>query len=123
MMRRLLLFENITSFSPAYITLHHRHNLCSPQTDNRIVEPKNDVMAEIHVQTKKQSSSPGWIWIVVALLLIGALVYYLMNRNNQTQNNTNTVQPNASSKLYPQKRPPRPERVETIIPIVHMRSV
>lgn len=80
-------------------------------------------MAEIHVQTKKQNTNSTWLWIVLAILLIGALVYYLMTRDNQTQNNPNVVQPNTSSKLYQQKRPPRPERVETIIPIVYMRSV
>ncbi|HEY0040112.1 MAG TPA: hypothetical protein VGB71_05575 [Flavisolibacter sp.] len=85
-------------------------------------------MAEIHVQTKKRSSNSAWLWIVLALLIIGALVYYLMTRDNQSQNNNAVVQPNTSSKLnpeklYPQTRPPRPERVETVIPIVYMRSV
>jgi hypothetical protein len=78
-------------------------------------------MAEIHVQTKKHSNLT-WLWIVLALLIIGALVYYLMTRNNQQQTNP-VVQPDAASQVYPQSRPPRPERIKTVIPVVYMRSV
>ena len=79
-------------------------------------------MAEIHVQTKKQSSSPVWLWIVLALLIIGAIVYYLMTRNNQQPAAPGTPN-NAASKLYPQSKPPRPARVDILIPVVYMRSV
>lgn len=38
-------------------------------------------MAEIHVQTKKSTGNLTWLWIVLALIIIGVIVYYLMNRN------------------------------------------
>jgi hypothetical protein len=77
-------------------------------------------MAEIHVQAKKQSSN-SWLWIVIALLAIGALVYYLMTRNNQTE--ATPVTPGTTSQLQKQQRPPKPAQVKIIVPIVHMRSV
>lgn len=83
---------------------------------------KTYVMAEIHVQTKKHTTNSSWLWIVLALLLIGALVYYLMARNTETQT-APVVQPDAASQFKPLARPPRPERVKTVIPVVYMRSV
>lgn len=45
-------------------------------------------MAEIHVQTKKHNTSNTlWIWIVLALVILGALIYYFMTRN-KTANDT-----------------------------------
>ena len=79
-------------------------------------------MAEIHVQTKKHSSNSAWLWIVLVLLIIGAVVYYLMTRNNNPQTGP-AAQPNAASQLYPKAQPPRPERVDIVIPVVYMRSV
>lgn len=38
-------------------------------------------MAEIHVQPKKKSSS-AWVWILISLLIIAAIVVYVMMRNN-----------------------------------------
>jgi hypothetical protein len=44
-------------------------------------------MAEIHVQAKKHQSSNSWIWIVIGLLIVGALIYFLMrNKDNDTNN-------------------------------------
>ena len=80
-------------------------------------------MAEIHVQTKKQSSNLLWLWIVLGLLIIGAIVYYIVSRNNNQQQTNPAAQPNAASQLYPQSRPPRPQRVDIVIPVVYMRSV
>ena len=79
-------------------------------------------MAEIHVQAKKQSSNSAWLWIVLALLLIGALVYYLMTRNNETQATPATA-PGTTSELQTSPRPPKPARANIVIPIVHMRTV
>jgi hypothetical protein len=79
-------------------------------------------MAEIHVQAKKQSSNSAWLWIVIALLIIGAIVYYLMTRDNQTQVTPATT-PNTTSKLEAKPRPPKPASVKIIVPIVYMRSV
>jgi len=48
-------------------------------------------MAEIHVQTKKRGS-PVWVWILVALLILGTIAYILVWRNNNK-----TVQKNTSN--------------------------
>ena len=52
-------------------------------------------MAEIHVQAKKHNSNPAWIWIVAAVLIAAAIIYFLMTRNssnqNKTQNQTSTT--------------------------------
>ena len=55
-------------------------------------------MAEIHVQTKKNTGSPMWIWIVVVVLIAAAVLFILM-RNNKTDKD-NTV-PNTTSYLQP----------------------
>ena len=40
-------------------------------------------MAELHVQAKKNSSST-WVWILISLIIIAAIVVYLMMRDNGT---------------------------------------
>jgi bacteriorhodopsin len=55
-------------------------------------------MAEIHVQTKKNTGSPMWIWIVVVVLIAAAVLFILM-RNNKTDKD-NTV-PNTTSYQQP----------------------
>ena len=51
-------------------------------------------MAEIHVQAKKKTSTM-WFWIVLFLLLIGAIVAYVMLRDNK-EVQTNTGKPTTS---------------------------
>ena len=46
-------------------------------------------MAEIHVQTKRRGS-PIWVWILVALLILGTIAYILVWRNNNKTNQKNT---------------------------------
>jgi hypothetical protein len=46
---------------------------------------KNYVMAEIHVESRKHTSS-AWIWILVSLIIIAAVAYFL-TRNNRTGEN------------------------------------
>jgi CHASE3 domain sensor protein len=48
-------------------------------------------MAQIDVQRKKKSPLP---WIIIALIVLGALAYYLWSRNNDTNviDTTNTTQ-------------------------------
>lgn len=50
-------------------------------------------MAEINVQTKKHSSSPVWLWVLL-ILIVAAVVYFLIrdkNKNTHTPvNNTTT---------------------------------
>ena len=53
-------------------------------------------MAEIHVQTKKNQSNPAWIWIVVALLIAAAVIYFLTRNNTDDADKRNTV-PNTTS--------------------------
>lgn len=53
-------------------------------------------MAEIHVESKKTQSTPTWVWIVVALAIIGLLAYFLTRNNTSTNDNnmgTNTNSP------------------------------
>ena len=80
-------------------------------------------MAELHVQTKKPATNVTWMWLVLALLAIAAVAYYLMARNNQSGQPIPPSQPDAASQVTPKSKPPRPERVQTVIPIVYMRSV
>jgi len=49
------------------------------------------VMAEIHVQAKKGSSS-AWLWILISIIVIAALAFVLV------WNNRNNAQKDASSK-------------------------
>lgn len=60
-------------------------------------------MAEIHVQTKKNTTSPMWIWIVVVLLIAAALVY-ILSRNNRTERN-DTINTNTTSYLTLSEQP------------------
>jgi len=57
-------------------------------------------MAEIHVQTKKRGA-PVWVWIVMALLILGTIAYILVLRNNKTdqKNTTNTSTPTSFTQL------------------------
>ncbi|HEV8283614.1 MAG TPA: hypothetical protein VGQ09_04850 [Chitinophagaceae bacterium] len=57
-------------------------------------------MAEIHVQTKKKTT-PVWVWIVLALLVLGVLAYVLM-RNNKANEANKVSQPNPTSFVQPQ---------------------
>ena len=38
-------------------------------------------MAELHVQAKKNTSST-WLWILISLIIIAAIVVYLMMRDS-----------------------------------------
>ena len=42
-------------------------------------------MAEIHVEPKKQTT-PAWVWILVGLVVIAAVVYFI-TKNNKTNEN------------------------------------
>jgi hypothetical protein len=49
------------------------------------LSPKNFFMAEINVQTKKQSSS-SWLWIIIVLAIVAAVAYFLMRNNDTVEN-------------------------------------
>ena len=40
-------------------------------------------MAEIHVQTKKHTSTPTWVWIVIALLIVVTVTWFVV-KNKET---------------------------------------
>ena len=56
-------------------------------------------MAELHVEPKKQGAGMNWIWIVIALLIIGAIVYFMMRNNDTKTNNGNTTNSTSTSWL------------------------
>ena len=43
-------------------------------------------MAELHVEPKKQNSSI-WMWILVALVILGVVAYFLLRDNKAGENN------------------------------------
>lgn len=53
-------------------------------------------MAEIHVQTKRRGS-PIWVWILVALLILGTIAYILVWRNNKTNQKNTSNSPGPTS--------------------------
>jgi len=53
-------------------------------------------MAEIHVQAKKNASST-WIWILISLIIIAAIVVYVAMRNNTINGKNNISQPKQTS--------------------------
>ena len=55
-------------------------------------------MAEIHVQTKKKTPLL-WVWIVAALIIIAAIMYFLV-RNKKAANNT-VSKPNPTTLIQP----------------------
>ena len=57
-------------------------------------------MADIHVETKKHNTTPAWIWILVALAIIGLLAYFL-TRNNTTENENRGVNNNNATSYIP----------------------
>jgi bacteriorhodopsin len=54
-------------------------------------------MAELHVQAKKNTSST-WLWILISLIIIAAIVVYLMMRDNGA-NERSVSKPNQTSSI------------------------
>ena len=65
---------------------------------NNIVELKLKIMAEIHVEPKKQAT-PAWVWILVGLIIIAAVAFFI-TRNNKT-NETDAVHPTSYIHHHP----------------------
>jgi hypothetical protein len=57
---------------------------------NPIIQSKLLTMAEIHVQAKKNTGVPSWVWIVLVLVIAAAVIYFLTMRNSKPVNNNNT---------------------------------
>jgi hypothetical protein len=53
-------------------------------------------MAEIHVESRKHTSS-AWIWILVSLIIIAAVAYFLTRNNRTDERNVNG---NATSYIH-----------------------
>lgn len=53
-------------------------------------------MADIHVETKKHNSTPVWVWILVALAILG-LVAYFLTRDNDIDDEKVGVENNTTS--------------------------
>jgi cytochrome c-type biogenesis protein CcmH/NrfF len=50
-------------------------------------------MAEIRVEPKKRAT-PVWIWVVLALVLVGVIAYFLIrNKRSEESNTTNKPAP------------------------------
>ena len=61
-----------------------------------VLTKKTFIMAEIHVQAKKGSSS-AWLWILLSIIVIASLAFVLIwNNRDNTQNNTSS-KPNPTS--------------------------
>jgi len=77
------------------VTNFNRHSLCACYSSTNCETKKISLMAEIHVQPKRKTT-PAWLWIVLALLVLGAIAYFLL-RNKKTdavnQPNTSLLQP------------------------------
>jgi len=56
-------------------------------------------MAEIHVQAKSNSSST-WLWILISLIIIAAIVVYVMMRDNGANEKTVSKTNQTSSIVY-----------------------
>ena len=54
------------------------------------VSLKSYFMAEINVQTKRQSSS-SWLWILIVLAVVAAAAYFLMRNNDAVKNEVNNA--------------------------------
>ena len=63
---------------------------------NRMIIFKPSFMAEIHVEPKKNTSGANWLWIVLLILVLAAVIYYFMSRNDTND----TVTPPANTTGY-----------------------
>ena len=55
-------------------------------------------MAEIHVEQRK--GGLGWLWLLIALIVIGAAVWYFLTRD-QTAGPADTTRPAPTSMYLP----------------------
>jgi len=55
------------------IMAQHRHSLCTSIL--------KIIMAEIHVQAKRRSSS-AWLWILISIIILGTIAFILLWNNN-----------------------------------------
>jgi hypothetical protein len=54
-------------------------------------------MAEIHVEAKKKTN-PVWLWIVLAVVIVAAIVYFAV-RNKKVENGSTSNKPNQTSSV------------------------
>jgi ABC-type polysaccharide/polyol phosphate export permease len=58
-------------------------------------------MAQIRIEQKR--SSLGWLWVIIALIIIGVIIWYLLGRGTAATETTNTTSPatTPSSQVVP----------------------
>ena len=62
-------------------------------------------MAQIRIEQKR--SSVGWLWLILALIVVGVLVWYLLGRGTAATESPNTTAPAApSSQVAPTQESP-----------------
>jgi bacteriorhodopsin len=55
-------------------------------------------MAQIRIEQKR--SGLGWLWVVVALIIIGVLVWYLLGRGTAANQSPRTTSPATTPSSY-----------------------
>jgi hypothetical protein len=63
-------------------------------------------MAQIRIEQKR--SSLGWLWVVLALILVGVIIWYLLGRGTVATGSPNTTAPAStpSSQVAPAQDAP-----------------
>jgi flagellar basal body-associated protein FliL len=62
-------------------------------TTHQELSSKNLIMAEIHVEAKKKTT-PVWIWVVLALVILGVIIYFAVrNKRSGDENAVNKQSP------------------------------
>jgi ABC-type polysaccharide/polyol phosphate export permease len=58
-------------------------------------------MAQIRIEQKR--SSLGWLWVIIALIIIGVIIWYLLGRSTAATESRNASSPSAtpSSQVVP----------------------
>ena len=69
--------------------------VCTISVNKKFVT-KTFIMAEIHVQTKKNNNTtPVWLWVLIGLLIAAAVIYF-MTRDNKTNDDAVNKTPTTS---------------------------
>lgn len=63
-------------------------------------------MAEIHVQTRRHHINTGWVWawVILAILIIAAVVYFVYANGNKSQQTEQTQHNTPVSLIEPSQQ-------------------
>jgi hypothetical protein len=67
-------------------------------------------MAEIHVQPKKKTT-PVWVWLLIALLVLGVIAFILLRNRKTDQTNTVNSPARTSFVEIQDSQPALPEKI------------